>query len=118
MGGMIMRARESLAGEGGALWLDAAGRYALRLDPGQAPVELRVDGLPHPLRMIEDEAACAEGERALVAAPAEITLQGLIHIRRRTGHPVLLVEDGRVLGVAGDPEIIGALSERGAAGAA
>ena len=114
-GAMIMRARESLAGEGGALFLDAARRYALRLDSGQAPMELRLDGAAHPFRVVEDEAACAEGERALIAAPAAISLQALIHLRRRTGHPVLLVEDGRVLGVAGETEIIGALSTRGGA---
>ena len=39
-----------------------------------------------------------------------MTLQALIHLRRRTGHPVLLAEGGRVLGVAGETEIIGALS--------
>jgi glycine betaine/proline transport system ATP-binding protein len=117
-GAMVMRARESLAGGDGAVWLDAARRYALSLDAGQAPVELRVDGAAHPLRIVEDETACGEGERALVAAPAGITLQGLIHIRRRTGHPVVLVEHGRVIGVAGEPEIIAALSARGGAGAA
>jgi hypothetical protein len=37
----------------------------------------------------------------------------LIHLRRRTGHPVLLAEGGRVLGVCGELEIIAALSARG-----
>jgi glycine betaine/proline transport system ATP-binding protein len=114
-GAMVMRARESLAGEGGALWLDPARRYALR-DGGA--LELRLDGAAHPIRRVDDEDACLEGERALVAVPAGITLQGLIHIRRRTGHPVLLVEDGRVVGVAGEAEIIGALSARAGSGAA
>ena len=114
-GAMVMRARESLAGEGGALWLDPARRYALR-DGGA--LELRLDGAAHPIRQLDDEDACLEGERALVAVPAGITLQGLIHIRRRTGHPVLLVEDGRVVGVAGEAEIIGALSARAGSGAA
>ena len=114
-GAMVMRAREALAGEGGALWLDPARRYALR-DGGA--LELRLDGAAHPIRQLDDEDACLEGERALVAVPAGITLQGLIHIRRRTGHPVLLVEDGRVVGVAGEAEIIGALSARAGSGAA
>jgi glycine betaine/proline transport system ATP-binding protein len=115
-GAMVMRAREALAGEGGTLWLDAARRYAIQ--DGGAAMELLLDGTAHPIRHVEDEAGCAEGECALVAAPAGITLQALIHIRRRTGHPVLLVEDGRVLGVAGESEIIGALSARGGAGTA
>jgi glycine betaine/proline transport system ATP-binding protein len=104
--------------EGGTLFLDAARRYSLRLDAAHAPLELRLDGASHPLRIVEDEAACAEGERAVVAAPAAISLQALIHLRRRTGHPVLLVENGRVLGVAGETEIIVALSTRGGAGTA
>jgi glycine betaine/proline transport system ATP-binding protein len=114
-GAMVMRERASLAGEGGALWLDAARRYALKEG---AALELLLDGAAHPVRFVEDEDACTEGERALVAVPAGVTLQGLIHIRRRTGHPVLLVEDGRVIGVAGEAEIIGALSARGRSGAA
>jgi hypothetical protein len=56
------------------------------------------------------------GERCVVVAPASITLQGLIHLRRRTGHPVLLADAGRILGVAGDAEIIAALSARRATG--
>ncbi len=117
-GAMIMRARDALAGQDGTLWLDAARRYALRLDAGHAPIELRLDGAVHPLRVIDDESACADGERALIVAPAAIPLQALIHLRRRTGHPVLLAENGRVLGVAGETEIIGALSTRGKAEAA
>jgi len=116
-GAMVMRTRESLASEGETLWLDTARRYALQAGAGGAAMQLRLDGASLPIHHVEDETACLEGERALVAAPAGITLQGLIHIRRRTGHPVVLVEDGRVLGVAGETEIIGALSSRGGAGA-
>ncbi len=117
-GAMVMRARESLVNDGGTLWLDAARHYALRGGVGGTAIELLLEGKPHPVRHVEDEAACVQGERSLVAAPAGITLQGLIHISRRTGHPVLLVEDGRVIGVAGESEIITALSTRGGTGAA
>ncbi len=111
-GAMIMRGREMLAGSDGVLFLDTARRYALRLDPGHAPMELRLDGAPHPLRIVEDEDACPEDERAMLVAPAAMTLQSLIHLRRRTGHPVLLAEGGRLLGIVGETEIIGALSPR------
>jgi glycine betaine/proline transport system ATP-binding protein len=112
-GAMVMRTREQLASEGETLWLDTARRYALQAGAGGAAMHLRLDGTSYPIHMVEDETACLEDEQALVAAPAGITLQGLIHIRRRTGHPVVLVEDGRVLGVAGETEIISALSSRG-----
>jgi len=111
-GAMIMRGREMLAGADGVLFLDAARRYALRLDPGHLPREIHLDGAPHPFRVVEDEDACSEDERAILVAPAAMTLQSLIHLRRRTGHPVLLAEGGRVLGVVGETEIIGALSPR------
>ncbi len=114
-GAMVMRTREQLASEGETLWLDTARRYALQAGAGGAAMHLRLDGASYPIHVVEDETACLEDERALVAAPAGITLQGLIHIRRRTGHPVVLVEDGRMLGVAGEAEIISALSSRGGA---
>jgi glycine betaine/proline transport system ATP-binding protein len=111
-GAMVMRAREHMDRADGELFLDESRRYRLRLDAGDAPVGLSVDGAAHPLRAVEDEEACAEGERSVIVAPASITLQGLIHLRRRTGHPVLLAEGGRLLGVAGETEIIAALSAR------
>jgi glycine betaine/proline transport system ATP-binding protein len=112
-GTMIMRGRDALPAADGTFFLDAARRYRLRLDVGGAPLELALDGEPHPLRAIEDEAACAEDERSVVIAPAGLPLQALIHLRRRTGHPVLLAEGGRVLGVCGELEIIAALCSRG-----
>jgi glycine betaine/proline transport system ATP-binding protein len=111
-GAMIMRAREQMDRADGELFLDESGRYRLRLDAGDAPVGLSLDGAAHPLRAVEDEEACAEGERSVIVAPASISLQGLIHLRRRTGHPVLLADGGRLLGVAGETEIIAALAAR------
>ncbi|MGH7339497.1 MAG: hypothetical protein ACREKH_03325, partial [Candidatus Rokuibacteriota bacterium] len=81
------------------------------------PVELMLDGQPHPLRVVEDDTACGEGERAVIVAPASLPLQAVIHLRRRTGHPVLLAEEGRVLGVCGETEIIIALAARNQAAA-
>jgi glycine betaine/proline transport system ATP-binding protein len=111
-GAMVMRARERLERSDGALFLDPARRYRLRLDAGDAATELHVDGQAHPFRAVDDDEACGDDERSVIVAPATITLQGLIHLRRRTGHPVLLADGGRVLGVAGETEIIAALSAR------
>jgi glycine betaine/proline transport system ATP-binding protein len=108
-GAMVMRELECADG---ALWLDAARRYRLQLDAGGAPAGLSLDGAAHPLRAVDNEEACADDERCVVVAPASITLQGLIHLRRRTGHPVLLADGMQVLGVAGETEIIAALSAR------
>ena len=43
-------------------------------------------------------------------APASLSLQSIIHLRQTTGHPVLLAEQGRILGVCGEAEIIRALA--------
>jgi hypothetical protein len=109
---MVMRARERMERADGAFFLDAARRYRLRLDPADAPSELRVDGEPHPLRAVAEEEGCAPGERSVIVAPATITLQALITLRRRSGHPVVLAQGGRMLGVCGEAEIIAALAGR------
>ena len=64
------------------------------------------------LRAVAEEEGCADGERSVIVAPASITLQALIQLRRRTGHPVVLAQEGRLLGVCGEVEIIAALAGR------
>ena len=115
-GAMIMRACGQMERLDGGLFLDAARRYRLSLDAGGAPDGLSLDGAAHPLRVVDDDDACPEDERAVIVAPATITLQGVIHLRRRTGHPVLLADGERVLGVAGETEIIAALAARNRGG--
>ncbi len=108
-GAMVMRHCEQMERADGALCLDDSGRYQLKLDAARAPLELRFNGQPHPLRVVGDDANCAEDERAMIVAPVTLSLQALIQLRRKTGHPVLLAEGGVVLGVCGEPEIVGAL---------
>ena len=64
------------------------------------------------MRAVEQGAVCAEDERAVLVAPSSISLQSLIELRQRTGHPVLLAEDGEEVGVCGEVEIIRALAAR------
>jgi glycine betaine/proline transport system ATP-binding protein len=112
-GAMVMRGCEQMERADGALCLDGQRHYRLTLDAAGTPLELRLDGESHPFRIIGDEADCAAGERAVIVAPATLSLQSLIELRRKTGHPVLLAEDGAVLGVCGETEIVGALAARG-----
>ena len=111
-GAMIMRKREQMARADGVLCLDDAHHYRLQLDARFAPVELRFHGQPHALRAVEQAAVCAEDERAVLVAPSSLSLQSLIELRQRTGHPVLLAEGGEVVGVCGEVEIIRALAAR------
>jgi glycine betaine/proline transport system ATP-binding protein len=110
-GDMVMRRREDLApaSMGGGLALDAAGRYALRLDAGNRPDGLMLDG-----RTVALCAAGAgpEGEVAYVA-PASTTLQALVELCVRSGHPVLLEESGAFCGCCGEAEIMRALAGAG-----
>ena len=117
-GAMIMRRCDAMERAEGSYCLDEEKRYRLHLDSSNAPVELRLNGQPHPLRVVGEDAACAEDERAVIVAPASLSLQSLIDLRRRTGHPVLLAEAGQVQGVCGETEIINALAARGSASAA
>jgi glycine betaine/proline transport system ATP-binding protein len=112
-GAMVMRGCEQMERADGALCLDEHRRYRLKLDAARAPVELRLNGEPHPLRAVGEDADCAADERAVIVAPATLSLQSLIQLRRKTGHPVLLAEGGAVLGVCGETEIVGALAARG-----
>ncbi len=112
-GAMVMRGCEQMERADGTLCLDEQRRYRLTLDAARAPLELRLNGEPHPLLIVDDDAQCAADERAVVVAPATLSLQSLIELRRKTGHPVLLAEDGAVLGVCGETEIVGALAARG-----
>jgi glycine betaine/proline transport system ATP-binding protein len=97
-GGMIMRSRMHMVAEGRALWLDEGRRYRAVLGDGDRLLELRIDG------------ALSNTDPPLALAPAHLSLQEIIHLRQGSGHPVLLMEDGRMVGVCGETEIIRALA--------
>ena len=113
-GSMIMCGRERMASENGALWLDEAHRYRLSLNAEQQALGLHLDGTRHELRHIADdsagEAALADAEIGLAVVPASFSLQTIIRLRQKTGHPVLLSDGGRIVGVCGETEIIRALA--------
>ena len=105
-GGMIMNRLADMQGDGDAVWLDAARRYRLGLSSGDAPSTLHVDGAVHTLRVIRGENDLGLTEGGMAVAPSSLSLQAIIHLRQSTGHPVLLAEEGRFLGVCGESEII------------
>jgi glycine betaine/proline transport system ATP-binding protein len=113
-GAMIMCERERMPSEAGTLWLDHARRYRLSLGSAQEPLALHFDGAEHALRHIADdsagEAAIADQQAGLAVVPASFSLHSIIRLRQRTGHPVLLSEGGRIVGVCGEAEIIRALA--------
>jgi glycine betaine/proline transport system ATP-binding protein len=109
-GAMIMCERERLPTEDGALWLDERRRYRLSVSGSGEVLALHLDGVEQALRHVRDDAALAAVEPGLAVAPASLSLQSIIRLRQATGHPVLLAEDGKIVGVCSEDEIIGALA--------
>ena len=109
-GGMIMQRRALMAGDGGEVWLDGARRYRLSLSATDEALSLHLDGVAHAFCQVRDDADLDRLEPGLAVAPASLSLQSIIHLRQTTGHPVLLAEGGKILGVCGEAEIIRALA--------
>jgi glycine betaine/proline transport system ATP-binding protein len=109
-GGMIMQRRALMAGDGGDVWLDSERRYRLSLNSSDEALGLHLDGVVHAFCHIQDEADLGRHAPGVAVAPASLSLQSIIHLRQTTGHPVLLAEQGRILGVCGEAEIIRALA--------
>jgi glycine betaine/proline transport system ATP-binding protein len=109
-GGMIMQQRASMAGEDGNVWLDSGRRYRLSLNSSDEALGLHLDGVAHAFCHVRDEADLGHLEPGVAVAPASLSLQSIIHLRQTTGHPVLLADGGKILGVCGEAEIIRALA--------
>jgi len=109
-GSMIMCERANMAQEGNALWLDSRRRYRVAMGPADEALELHLDGVEHALRHVLDDTGLANVEPGLAVAPASFSLQSIIQLRQATGHPVLLSEGGKIIGVCSEEEIIRALA--------
>jgi glycine betaine/proline transport system ATP-binding protein len=109
-GSMIMRRRTHMPSEGLNVWLDEGRRYQLSLDSTDQPMELRLDGVSQALCHVTEDHDFAASAASVAVAPCSMSLQSIIQLRQATGHPVLLAESGRILGVCGEVEIIRALA--------
>jgi glycine betaine/proline transport system ATP-binding protein len=109
-GSMIMCERANMAQEGNTLWLDERRRYQLGLSAADEALDLRLDGVAHALHHVHDDAGLANLEPGLVVAPASFSLQSIIQLRQATGHPVVLADGGKIIGVCSETEIIRALA--------
>jgi glycine betaine/proline transport system ATP-binding protein len=109
-GSMIMQRRATLEGDSDHVWLDSGRRYRLSLDAADQALSLQVDGIAHDLSPVADDADLTQLAPGLAVAPASLSLQSIIELRQRTGHPVLLAEQGRILGVCCEGDIIRALA--------
>jgi glycine betaine/proline transport system ATP-binding protein len=102
-GGMIMRRRADLQSDGETVWLDVARRYRLQVTAGGEALALHVDGVAHP---------------GLAVVPADMALRSIIRLRQASGHPVLVADAGRIVGVCCEADIMLALAGAGRHGTA
>jgi len=98
-----MRPASQLAREGAEIPVGAAGRLRVRIDDDGRPAAVTRAG--RPLKLVEADAdGAAEGE-AFVAS-LDLTLRRAIALQRRSGVPILLIDElGRFAGVCGEEEI-------------
>ncbi len=109
-GSMIMNQRANMQGEGNTLWLDERHRYRLSMSANDEALDLELDGVAHALRHVHDDAGIANIEPGRVVAPASFSLQSIIQLRQSSGHPVLLSDGGKIIGVCCETDIIRALA--------
>jgi glycine betaine/proline transport system ATP-binding protein len=110
-GAMIMRNSNELVCENDAIWLDDSRRYRVSVNAAHEPTGILFDGATQPLGRVE-EGSWQEILTGVAVAPASMSLRTLIELRQRTGHPVLLVDEGSFCGICDAAEIVRALAGR------
>jgi glycine betaine/proline transport system ATP-binding protein len=109
-GMMVMRRCTEMTRQDQTIWLDSARRYQVSVDEHGGPTSMRVDGAEHSLGHVGESEGWSSDRRGLAVTPASASLSAIIKLRNATGHPVLLVDDGRLTGCCDQFEIIRALA--------
>ncbi len=110
-GGSLMTPVEDLVRAGDSVRLDREGRFRIQLNERGVPTSVILDGKPGKLLHFEPQAdpevlgRLAPSDVALITAPMNMSMRAAIELRQASGHPVALVEEGRLVGVCGDEEI-------------
>ncbi len=106
-GETVMRPMHTLAERGGRLLLDDAARYCVGVGAGSEDV--RIDDAPHAVTHVADPDGHAVYQAGVVACPAGVSVRTLIRILSVSGHPVLLTDGDRLVGVCGGQDVLRAL---------
>jgi glycine betaine/proline transport system ATP-binding protein len=114
----LMTPVTSIARRGDEILLDRNQPVVMTLHANGAPGAVTIVDQPGRIVAYGDGCELAALDRhAVVAAPPEIKLRAALEIRHRTGNPLALVENGKLIGVIGDDEIYkGILRQTGIAG--
>jgi glycine betaine/proline transport system ATP-binding protein len=109
-GGALMTPAAALARADDEVLLDKQGRIRLRLDAEGRPVGCTLDGRAGSIGAAEPAASHASGPSDILIAPIDLKMRSAIELRRRSGNPIVLVDQlGRLAGLCGDDEIYRAL---------
>jgi len=109
-GAMVMRRGTTVSGQDQTVWIDDEHRFQVLIDESGWPTSLTIDGTEQPLGHIGEDESWSPDRSGIAVAPASSSLSALIKLRNATGHPVLLVDEGRLLGSCCQKEIIQALA--------
>ena len=101
--------------DGDMLRLDWSGLNRLRLNAEGEPDEASIEPAPATIRHYSPDldTETLTGGTICAAAP-DLPMRTAIELRHCTGRPVLLMEQGRMVGVIGDDEIYRGLMRQGA----
>ncbi|WP_288903496.1 choline ABC transporter ATP-binding protein [uncultured Sneathiella sp.] len=105
-GRTLMTTTDKIPRRAEELILDRAGYCRLKIDEKSAILSATSNGEPSEIISFSGPEGI-EGIQynQFVTAPADIMLRDVIEIRRRSGSPVLFVEEGKLIGMIGDDEI-------------
>jgi glycine betaine/proline transport system ATP-binding protein len=109
-GAMVMRQCTTMAREEQTIWIDTERRFQVLIDESGGPTSMSINGLDHPFGHLAEGEIWGPDRAGSAVVPASTSLSTIIKLRNATGHPVLLMEDGRLTGVCDECEIIRALA--------
>ncbi len=112
-GETVMRPMHALTTRAGRHLLDDAARYCVGVGAGYGDV--RIDDRPHRVTHVADPDGHDRFPDGVVACPANVSVKTLIRILSVSGHPVLLTEGDRLVGVCGGQDVLKALDLAGTA---
>ncbi|QPC42268.1 choline ABC transporter ATP-binding protein [Kaustia mangrovi] len=116
-GAALMTGLDGFVRTDGRVVLDPDRGLTVEISAAGVPRAPELAGEPVALRSLEETLADKQAARhALVNAPVAASMREIIEARRATGLPVLLSEQGAVVGVVRDEEIYDGILKRSAAG--
>ncbi|PCI30043.1 MAG: choline ABC transporter ATP-binding protein [SAR324 cluster bacterium] len=113
-GKVLMNPLDAIRRRGKELWLDYWGRYRLTLDKNNVPQKVMIDGKAGQFLNYEPGLKYqTERSDVILLGSQEMIMREIIEFRWELGTPVLIVEDGKLLGVVGDDEIYWSILGKG-----